>query len=88
MTAVFAGAILAKLPTIGFSGLIIPVSAPEIGARIAGQLWPTTHYLSASVGVFTRGLGLDAIAGDILALALCVPVSFALGMAAPGKRAR
>jgi ribosome-dependent ATPase len=86
VTAVFAGAILAMLPTISFSGLIIPVSALEGGARIIGQLWPTTYYLSASVGVFTKGLGLEAIAADIVALALFVPVFFWIGMAGLRKR--
>jgi ribosome-dependent ATPase len=88
VTAVFAGAILALLPTISFSGLVIPVSALEGPAQVLGRLWPTTYYLASSVGVFTKGLGLADIAGDIVRLALFWPVFFVLGMLGLRKQTR
>ena len=88
VAAVFAGAILAIMPTIQFSGLVIPVAALEGAAYWMGSLWPTTYYLAASVGVFTKGLGLAEIAPDIARLALFFPAFLALGMLGLRKQER
>lgn len=74
VAAVFAGAILSMMPTMQFSGMIQPVSTLEGGARLIGQLWPTTYYMHLSVGAFTKGLGFPALFNDILALAIFGPV--------------
>jgi ribosome-dependent ATPase len=74
VAAVFATAILSLMPTFLFSGFLQPVSSLEGGARVLGTLWPTTYYMHASVGAFTKGLGFAELIPDILALALFVPV--------------
>jgi ribosome-dependent ATPase len=86
VAAVFVTAILTILPTTQFSGLLQPVSTLEGGARIIGSAWPTTYYMHASVGAFTKGLGLDILASDALALALFIPVLLALTAAALRKQ--
>ncbi|WP_454621972.1 ribosome-associated ATPase/putative transporter RbbA [Bradyrhizobium cenepequi] len=73
VTAVFAAAVLSMLPTMQFSGMTQPVSTLEGGARFIGSLWPTTYYLHASVGAFTKGLSFSDMATDLLALALFPP---------------
>lgn len=80
VAAVFAGAVLSMLPTIQFSGMMQPVSTLEGGARIMGSLWPTTYYRHMSVGTFTKGLGFDDLAPDLLALALFPPVFLLLSV--------
>ena len=74
VAAVFVTAILTILPTTQFSGLLQPVSTLEGRARVVGSLWPTTYYMHASVGAFTKALGPRLLAGDVLALALFIPV--------------
>jgi ribosome-dependent ATPase len=74
VAAVFAGAILSMMPTMQFSGMIQPVSTLEGGARLIGQLWPTTYYMHLSVGAFTKGLGFPALTADLIALSLFTPV--------------
>ena len=74
VAAVFATAILTMLPTTQFSGLLQPVSTLEGNARIVGTLWPTTYFMHASVGAFTKGLDARLLASDALALAAFVPV--------------
>ncbi|RLS82253.1 MAG: ATP-binding cassette domain-containing protein [Planctomycetota bacterium] len=74
VAAVFATAILTMLPTTQFSGLLQPVSTLEGNARIVGTLWPTTYFMHASVGAFTKGLDARLLAPDALALAAFVPV--------------
>jgi ribosome-dependent ATPase len=74
VAAVFATAILTMLPTTQFSGLLQPVSTLEGNARNVGTLWPTTYFMHASVGAFTKGLDARLLAPDALALAAFVPV--------------
>ena len=82
VAAVFVTAILTILPTTQFSGLLQPVSTLEGRARLVGSLWPTTYYMHASVGAFTKALGPRLLAGDVLALALFIPVLTVLTAAA------
>ena len=81
VAAVFITAILTILPTTQFSGLLQPVSTLDGGARVFGTLWPTTYYMHASVGAFTKGLGADGLLMDALALAAFIPILIGLSVA-------
>ena len=81
VAAVFITAILTILPTTQFSGLLQPVSTLDGGARVFGTLWPTSYYMHASVGAFTKGLGADGLLMDALALAAFIPILIGLGVA-------
>ncbi len=74
VAAVFITAILTVLPTTQFSGMLQPVSTLDGAARVVGTIWPTTYYMHASVGAFTKALGPGALAGDVFALASFIPV--------------
>ena len=78
VAATFATAIASVVPTIQFSGLLQPVSTLELGAQTIGSLWPSSYFLHLNVGVFTKGLGWEALGPDILALACFGPVLTAL----------
>jgi ribosome-dependent ATPase len=82
VAAVFVTAILTILPTTQFSGLLQPVSTLEGNARLVGSLWPTTYYMHASVGAFTKALGPWLLVGDAVALAAFIPVLTAMTVAA------
>lgn len=73
VAATFATAIASVVPTIQFSGLLQPVSTLEDGAQLIGSLWPSSYFLHLNVGAFTKGLGWEALAPDILALACFGP---------------
>ena len=84
VAAVFITAILTILPTTQFSGMLQPVSTLEGGARILGSIWPTTYFMHASVGAFTKGLGIWRLMGDLLVLMAFIPVLLGLSaMALP-----
>jgi ribosome-dependent ATPase len=70
IAAIFAAAILASLPTIQYSGFLMPVSSMSPDAQAIGRLFPAMHFQHVSVGTFTKGLGLADVAGDFAALAL------------------
>jgi ribosome-dependent ATPase len=81
VAAVFITAILTILPTTQFSGLLQPVSTLEGSARVFGSIWPTTYFMHASVGAFTKGLGAAGLARDILILLCFIPVLLGLSVA-------
>jgi len=74
VAATFATTIASVVPTIQFSGLLQPVSTLEGGAQTIGSLWPASYFLHLNVGAFTKGLGWEGLASDILALACFGPV--------------
>ncbi|WP_406695580.1 ribosome-associated ATPase/putative transporter RbbA [Singulisphaera sp. Ch08] len=74
VAAVFVTAIVTMLPTTQFSGLLQPVSTLQGSARVVGTLWPTTYYMRASVGAFTKGLGAEQLSRDALLIAAFIPV--------------
>ncbi|QDT94856.1 ribosome-associated ATPase/putative transporter RbbA [Gimesia aquarii] len=74
VAAVFVTTIITMTPTVQFSGLMQPVSTLEGAARTMGLLWPTTYYMHASVGAFTKGLGLSELSGNLLVLLIFIPV--------------
>ncbi|MGO9599681.1 MAG: ribosome-associated ATPase/putative transporter RbbA [Isosphaeraceae bacterium] len=78
VAAVFITAIVTILPTTQFSGLLQPVSTLEGGARRMGSLWPTTYYMHASVGAFTKGLPARLLVEDAIILACFIPVLMVL----------
>jgi ribosome-dependent ATPase len=78
VAAVFITAILTIQPTIQFAGLLQPVSTLEGGARFIGSIWPTSYYMHSSVGAYTKGLRPALMMHDLLFLACCIPVLYAL----------
>jgi ribosome-dependent ATPase len=81
VAAVFITAILTILPTTQFSGMLQPVSTLDGGARIFGTIWPTSYYMHASVGAFTKGLAAGGLWIDALALALFIPLLIGFSVA-------
>lgn len=80
VAAVFVTAILTLTPTIQFSGLLQPVSTLEGSARLIGELWPATAYMHSSLGVYTKGLSPALMVGDLVFLAVTIPVLLAISV--------
>ncbi len=79
--AALAGtAIGTLLPTIQFSGLIEPVGSIEGAGAFIGPIWPATYFLVISRGVFTKALGVGDLYGELMALAVFIPVLTLLSM--------
>jgi ribosome-dependent ATPase len=74
IAALFGTAILTVLPATQFAGMMTPVSSLAGGAQIIGRGFPMTYYVPISVGTFTKGLGFADLSGDLLALAIFVPI--------------
>ena len=86
VAAVFVTTILTMLPTIQFSGFLQPISTLVGHARLIGTIWPTSYYMHASKGVFTKGLGLDLLWQDLVVLACTIPVLWLVSVLALAKQ--
>ena len=86
VAAVFVTSIITLVPTIQFSGLLQPVSTLTGSAKLMGVLWPTSYYMHASKGVFTKGLGADLLMQDVVFLACCIPVLWIVSVLALRKQ--
>ena len=72
--AMFFTMIGTLLPAIQYSGMLNPVSSLEGIGRFIGQVYPATHMLIVSRGVFNKALGFSDLYSSILILAVTVPL--------------
>jgi ribosome-dependent ATPase len=70
VAAVFATTVLAVIPTVNFSGLLVPVSTLTGQGRLIGLMFPAAWFQPISVGTFTKGLSYSDIWFNALVLAL------------------
>jgi ribosome-dependent ATPase len=77
VAAVFATTVISVIPTVNFSGLLVPVSSLTGQGRVIGLMFPAAWFQPISVGAFTKGLGYSDLWFNALVLAL-----FALGFLA------
>jgi ribosome-dependent ATPase len=69
VAAVFATTVLSVIPTVNFSGLLVPVSSLTGQGRLIGLMFPAAWFQPISVGTFTKGLGFSDLWPNTLVLA-------------------
>jgi ribosome-dependent ATPase len=60
-------------------GLINPVDTQSGLARLIGEIYPTTHMLLISRGVFNKALTVADLQTPFITLAVTIPIVIALG---------
>jgi len=80
IAAIFVAMIGTILPAISFSGFLNPVSSLEGAGRLIGEIYPATHFLIVSRGVFAKGLSLADLHTSFGPLLLAVPVILGLSI--------
>jgi ribosome-dependent ATPase len=68
VAAIFAAGILTTLPAMQFSGFLTPISALSGGAKVMGQVFPSTYFQQISIGAFTKALGFADLTMHMVAL--------------------
>jgi ribosome-dependent ATPase len=86
IAAIFGTAIITLLPAIQFSGLLDPVSSLEGVGALVGNIYPTSHFLTISRGVFSKGLGLADLYAYFIPLLIAIPVLTLLSAAGLKKQ--
>ncbi len=74
IAAIFGTAVLTILPAVNFSGMLDPVSSLEGAGRVIGEVYPTSHFLTISRGVFSKALGFSDLHASFLPLLIAVPI--------------
>jgi ribosome-dependent ATPase len=81
IAAMFVTMIGTIIPCVQFSGLLNPVSSLEGMGAFIGHIYPATHFLTISRGVFSKGLGIFSLGPSFWALLAAVPVILGLAIA-------
>lgn len=68
--------------------MIDPVSSLEGGARLVGEIFPATYFLTISRGTFSKALGFAELGSLLLPLALAIPVITSLAVILLKKQER
>lgn len=74
VAAVFLTVILTMQPSVQFSGMLQPVSTLDGGARAIGLVWPTSYYIHASLGAYTKGIAPSLMVRDVVVLLCTYPI--------------
>lgn len=81
IAAIFGTALFTILPAIEFAGIIDPVSSLEGAGAVIGRFYPTTHFLTISRGVFSKGLDFADLYRSFIPLMTTIPVLIGLSAA-------
>ena len=88
VAALFATAMLTMIPAVSYSGLIYPVSSLSGFGRVLGEIYPSTWFITAARGAFSKAFGMAELAGPMLAMGIAIPVIIGLAAAFLEKQAK
>jgi len=74
IAALFVTIIGTMIPTIQFAGMLNPVSSLEGFGAFIGRIYPASHFLTISRGVFSKALGFSGLQAEFWPLLMAVPV--------------
>ncbi|MCY1513905.1 Ribosome-associated ATPase [compost metagenome] len=74
IAALFFTMIGTLVPAVQFAGLLNPVSSLEGAGRLIGQVYPATHMLTISRGVFSKALDFSDLQGAFWPLLAAIPI--------------
>lgn len=80
IAALFGTTLATILPAAQFSGLITPVPSLEGGARIMGEIFPTTYHIIITRGVFSKALQWGDLWPALWPLLISIPILMTLGV--------
>ena len=81
IAAMFFTLVGTLIPAIQFAGMINPVSSLDGAGRLIGEIYPTTHMLIISRGVFSKALDITNLYSAFNMLLVSVPVILGLSVA-------
>lgn len=79
IAAIFATTLATIIPSVQFSGMLDPVSSLQGAGAVIGQVFPASHFVTISRGVFSKGLEFADLGPDLLALAVSGPILLVTG---------
>lgn len=86
VAAMIMTAIITVVPSVLYSGLLIPVSSLEAAAQIESHLFPAMYYTNIVLGSFIKGVGLEILWVNLLMLMIYAVVLWLLSFSLFRKR--
>ena len=80
IAALFITMIGTIIPCVQYAGLINPVSSLEGSGAFIGHIYPASHFLTISRGVFSKALHFENLTSSIWMLAVSLPVILGLAV--------
>lgn len=80
IAAIFVTLIGTLIPYVQFAGLLNPVSSLQGAGAVIGRLFPATHFVTISRGVFNKALDVSGLAASFWPLLAAVPVILGLAI--------
>ena len=74
IAAMFFAMIGTVMPAMQFSGFTDPVSSLQGGARVLGQIYPATHMIDVSRGVFNKALHFGDLGASLIPMLIAAPL--------------
>ncbi len=68
VAAMLLTVIVTIIPAVLYSGLLVPIASMEPGAKLQAHLFPAMYYTDIVLGSFLKGVGLEQLWGEVLAL--------------------
>ena len=68
VAAMIMTAIITVVPSVLYSGLLVPISSLEAVAQIEAHLFPAMYYSNIVLGSFIKGVGLEVLWGNVVML--------------------
>jgi ribosome-dependent ATPase len=87
VAAMFLAMIGTMIPAAQFSGITDPVSSLEGVGAFIGHIYPTTHFLDISRGVFNKALSFHDMKQSLASLFIAIPVILGLSIVLLRKQA-
>jgi ribosome-dependent ATPase len=81
ISAMFITMIGTIIPCVQFAGLLNPVSSLEGVGAFVGKIYPASHFLTISRGVFNKALDFSGLAMSFWPLLLAIPVILSTAVA-------
>ncbi|WP_313951850.1 ribosome-associated ATPase/putative transporter RbbA [Accumulibacter sp.] len=81
IAAMFVTMIGTIIPCVQFAGLLNPVSSLEGMGAFIGRIYPATHFLTISRGVFSKELDITSLGPSFWPMLVAIPVILGLSIA-------
>ena len=86
VAAMIMTAIITVVPSVLYSGLLVPISSLEAVAQIEAHLFPAMYYTNIVLGSFIKGVGLEVLWGNVVMLIMYAATLWCLSFSLFQKR--
>lgn len=78
VAAMMLTTIVTVIPSVLYSGLLVPIASMDAESKLEAHLFPAMYYTEIALGSFLKGIGLDQLWGNALVLTLYAAVLWIL----------